>query len=455
LICTHSMRISVEKEEARCRELVANYTQTADSCLPDFDGSICWESCPVGTSMQLECPFEFCTHCHLQDRFVERRCSENGTWESANYENCVFIFTHNGSCIEKICHGCPDPFRDSFRVITLWLSVISAILMIASLATFIKLKSLQCRRLTIHKHLVAAYIIRFIIFIIWIVLQRDQVFNGCTGLDPKKIDWLCKLILATIMYSTLSSVLWMFLEGAYLVSRFTVFAMRSTEGHFLIYIAVGWGKCAIYKSNIINKAKCSHVHENKFALGLPVLFVLGWVLALELQPVVPRCWLPYTGNSMMWLLIGPMSVALGLNFLFLLVIVVVLVQKLWASNTAESRKIWKTIKATLLLVPLLGLTNLLLFYEPNSENKVAYHAYMLSSAILQHSQGIFVGIFYCFGNAEVQTALRRRIERCRLYQPLVLKNRSFSVAQANTAAHRRTDQITEETTMLDNKTLYG
>ncbi|XP_003376880.1 putative diuretic hormone receptor [Trichinella spiralis] len=367
------MRISVEKEEARCRELVTNYTQTADSCLPDFDGSICWESCPVGTSMQLECPFEFCTHCHLQDRFVERRCSENGTWESANYENCVFIFTHNGSCIEKICHGCPDPFRDSFRVITLWLSVISAILMIASLATFIKL-----------------------------------------------------------------NVLWMFLEGAYLVSRFTVFAMRSTEGHFLIYIAVGWGKCAIYKSNIINKTKCSHVHQNKFALGLPVLFVLGWVLALELQPVVPRCWLPYTGNSMMWLLIGPMSVALGLNFLFLLVIVVVLVQKLWASNTAESRKIWKTIKATLLLVPLLGLTNLLLFYEPNSENK-----------------GIFVGIFYCFGNAEVQTALRRRIERCRLYQPLVLKNRSFSVAQANTAAHRRTDQITEETTMVDNKTLYG
>ncbi|KRY92811.1 Corticotropin-releasing factor receptor 2 [Trichinella pseudospiralis] len=366
------MRISVEKEEARCRELVANYTQTADSCLPNFDGSICWESCPVGTSMQLECPFEFCTHCHLQDRFVERRCSENGTWESANYENCVFIFTHNGSCIEKICHGCPDPFRDSFR--------------------------------------------------------RDQVFNGCTGLDPKKIDWLCKLILATIMYSTLSSVLWMFLEGAYLVSRFTVFAMRSIEGHFLIYIAVGW--------------------------GLPVLFVLGWVLALELQPVVPRCWLPYTGNSMMWLLIGPMSVALGLNFLFLLVIVVVLVQKLWASNTAESRKIWKTIKATLLLVPLLGLTNLLLFYEPNSENKVAYHAYMLSSAILQHSQGIFVGIFYCFGNAEVQTALRRRIERCRLYQPLVLKNRSFSVAQANTALHRRTDQITEEMTIVDNKTLY-
>ncbi|OUC39753.1 hormone receptor domain protein [Trichinella nativa] len=378
------MRISVEKEEARCRELVANYTQTADSCLPDFDGSICWESCPVGTSMQLECPFEFCTHCHLQDRFVERRCSENGTWESANYENCVFIFTHNGSCIEKICHGCPDPFRDSFRVITLWLSVISAILMIASLATFVKLKSLQCRRLTIHKHLVAAYIIRFIIFIIWIVLQRDQVFNGCTGLDPKKIDWLCKLILATIMYSTLSSVLWMFLEGAYLVSRFTVFAMRSTEGHFLIYIAVGW--------------------------GLPVLFVLGWVLALELQPVVPRCWLPYTGNSMMWLLIGPMSVALG-------------VIEFFVSSCNCGCSCSKVVG----------------FQHGGVEENL----------------GIFVGIFYCFGNAEVQTALRRRIERCRLYQPLVLKNRSFSVAQANTAAHRRTDQITEETTMVDNKTLYG
>ncbi|CDW53291.1 7tm 2 domain containing protein [Trichuris trichiura] len=276
-------------------------------------------------------------------------------------------------------------------------------------------RSLQCRRLTIHKHLVTAFIIRFFIFIMWIVLQRDQ-------------DWLCKLILAVIMYSTLASVFWMFLEGSYLVSRFTIMAMRSEEGHFILYLLTGW--------------------------GLPFVFVLGWVLALELQAVVPRCWLPYTNNKTMWLLISPMSIALGLNFLFLLIILVLLVQKLWASNTIESKKIWKTIKATVLLVPLLGTTNLLLFYEPNPVNERAHQAYMLLSAILQHSQvkcsksslhfknsmGIFVALFYCFCNGEVQLALKRQIERLRHYQPLFVNKRSHS--SQTTKFQRRYSQET-------------
>ncbi|KFD64911.1 hypothetical protein M514_22939 [Trichuris suis] len=227
-------------------------------------------------------------------------------------------------------------------------------------------------------------------------------------------DWICKLILAIIMYSTLASVFWMFLEGSYLVSRFTIMAMRSEEGHFVLYLLTGW--------------------------GLPFVFVLGWVLALELQAVVPRCWLPYTNNKTMWLLISPMSIALGLNFLFLLIILVLLVQKLWASNTIESKKIWKTIKATVLLVPLLGTTNLLLFYEPNPSNERAHQAYMLLSAILQHSQGIFVALFYCFGNGEVQLALKRQAERLRHYQPLFVNKRSHG--SQTTKFQRRYSQET-------------
>ena len=42
----------------------------------------------------------------------------------------------------------------------------------------------------------------------------------------------------------------------------------------------------------------------------------------------------------------------------------------------------RTIKATLLLVPLLGVSNVPLFYEPEHPSSV----YMLGSAILQHSQ---------------------------------------------------------------------
>uniref|UniRef100_A0A915INK6 Uncharacterized protein n=1 Tax=Romanomermis culicivorax TaxID=13658 RepID=A0A915INK6_ROMCU len=46
----------------------------------------------------------------------------------------------------------------------------------------------------------------------------------------------------------------------------------------------------------------------------------------------------------------------------------------------------KTIKATLLLVPLLGVSNLLLFFEPSRKDEKATQAYMVSTTVLQHSQ---------------------------------------------------------------------
>lgn len=49
----------------------------------------------------------------------------------------------------------------------------------------------------------------------------------------------------------------------------------------------------------------------------------------------------------------------------------------------------KAIKATLLLVPLLGIANILLFYEPESASDTTRNAYMLISAVLQHSQVYF------------------------------------------------------------------
>lgn len=48
------------------------------------------------------------------------------------------------------------------------------------------------------------------------------------------------------MYSTLASTFWMFVEGAYLVSRFSIYAMRATDGPLWLYLAVGWGIHKIY-----------------------------------------------------------------------------------------------------------------------------------------------------------------------------------------------------------------
>ncbi|XP_076349456.1 corticotropin-releasing factor receptor 2-like isoform X2 [Tachypleus tridentatus] len=102
---------------------------------------------------------------------------------------------------------------------------------------------------------------------------------------------------------------------------------------------------------------------------------------------------------------GPMIAALLINTVFLVNIVRILVTKLRMSVSIETTQVRRAIKATALLFPLLGITHLLFCINPRDDAHLE-RAYMISNAILQSSQGIFVAVLYCFLNSEVQTVLR-------------------------------------------------
>lgn len=105
----------------------------------------------------------------------------------------------------------------------------------------------------------------------------------------------------------------------------------------------------------------------------------------------------------------------------------------------------KAVKATLVLFPLLGTTNLLFAVNPADKGNLE-GAYMLANALLQSSQvclasavcvrvntnftfcvpifihihipqGIFVSVLYCFLNSEVQDVLRQRWQQYRTRWP--------------------------------------
>ncbi|XP_068239039.1 uncharacterized protein [Palaemon carinicauda] len=84
----------------------------------------------------------------------------------------------------------------------------------------------------------------------------------------------------------------------------------------------------------------------------------------------------------------------------------------FTSNRPEFN-IRKAIKATLILFPLLGITNLLFAINPRDKGRLE-GAYMVTNALLQTSQGILVSVLYCFLNTEVQSYLRKRWRRYRL-----------------------------------------
>ncbi|XP_076358934.1 corticotropin-releasing factor receptor 1-like [Tachypleus tridentatus] len=241
-----------------------------------------------------------------------------------------------------------------------------------------RLTSLQCPRLRVHLNLVIALIIHSILLII---ISSSGVL-GEHFLWYVNIDLLCKTILSLKMYAAMASINWMFIEGLLLNSRITV-SVFSKDAPFKLYNLIGW--------------------------GLPLLFIISWSIIMAWFLNTP-CWKGYGKTYYIWIVTGPMITALIVNTIFLINVVRILVTKLRKNNSTETAHVRKAIKATALLFPLLGITHLLFCINLHDDGHLE-RAYMITNALFQSSQGLFVAVLYCFMNSEVQTALRNAYQR--------------------------------------------
>ncbi|PKU31711.1 hypothetical protein llap_17985 [Limosa lapponica baueri] len=89
-----------------------------------------------------------------------------------------------------------------------------------------------------------------------------------------------------------------------------------------------------------------------------------------------------------------------INFIFLFNIVRILMTKLRASTTSETIQYRKAVKATLVLLPLLGITYMLFFVNPG-EDEISRIVFIYFNSFLESFQGFFVSVFYCFLNSEL------------------------------------------------------
>jgi 7 transmembrane receptor (Secretin family) len=87
----------------------------------------------------------------------------------------------------------------------------------------------------------------------------------------------------------------------------------------------------------------------------------------------------------------------------------VLITKLRSANTIETRQYRKAAKALLVLIPLLGITYLIVIAGPNEG--LQGHLFQILQAFLLSIQGFSVALFYCFFNSEVRQALKHRFNR--------------------------------------------
>uniref|UniRef100_A0A8C2KPG1 Calcitonin gene-related peptide type 1 receptor n=1 Tax=Cyprinus carpio TaxID=7962 RepID=A0A8C2KPG1_CYPCA len=331
-------------------------------CNRTWDGWLCWDDTEAGVTSEQHCPDYF------QDfdptEMVTKICTESGQWflhpESnrtwTNFTRCNLLTTEGR--------------RMNINTHLNWSWALFNILVHLA-------RSLSCQRITLHKNLFLSFVLNSIITIIWLT----AVANNQEVVQENPIS--CKVSLFIHLYIFGCNYFWMLCEGIYLHTLIVV-AVFAEKQHLMWYYLLGWG-FPLLPATIHAVARSYYYNDN--------------------------CWIS-SSTSLLYIIHGPICAALLVNLFFLLNIVRVLITKLKVTHQAESSLYMKAVRATLILVPLLGIQFVLLPYKPAGRVSAEIYDYVMH--ILMHYQGLLVATIFCFFNGEVQAVLRRHWNQYRI-----------------------------------------
>ncbi|XP_023420048.2 corticotropin-releasing factor receptor 2 isoform X6 [Cavia porcellus] len=326
----------------------------------------CWPQSVAGALVERPCPEYFNGIKYNTTRNAYRECLENGTWTSKiNYSQCEPILDDKRKY---------DLHYRIALVVNYLGHCISMVALVAAFLLFLALRSIRCLRNVIHWNLVTTFILRNVT---WFLLQLiDHEVHESNEV------W-CRCITTVFNYFVVTNFFWMFVEGCYLHTAIVM--TYSTERlRKWIFLFIGW---------------C-----------VPCPIIIAWAIG-KLYYEDKQCWFgKEPGDLMDYIYQGPIIFVLLINFVFLFNIVRILMTKLRASTTSETIQYRKAVKATLVLLPLLGITYMLFFVNPG-EDELSQIVFIYFNSFLQSFQGFFVSVFYCFFNGEVRSAVRKRWHR--------------------------------------------
>ncbi|XP_007578094.1 calcitonin gene-related peptide type 1 receptor-like [Poecilia formosa] len=339
-------------------------TDEGPFCNRTWDGWMCWDDSPPGTSMQM-CPSYFIDFDPSET--VTKICNPDGQWfhhpESKRvWSNYTLCSAHSKDKLK---------FTLSLYYLAMAGHGISIVSLIVSLVIFSYLKSLSCQRISLHKNMFISFIFNSVFTMGWLSMTSCGS-QTISAINPVS----CKILATLVQYTATSNYFWMLCEGIYL--------------HTLIIVAVFVGEQQLFW-----------------------YYVLGWVF-----PIFPAityalargfyfndtCWIS-ANSHLVYIIHGPIHAALFVNLFFLLNVIRVLITKLRKTHCAESTAYMKAVRATLILIPLLGVQYILMPWIPDIYDKQVIYIFV---SVLSNFQGLLVSIILCFCNAEAQTALRRK-----------------------------------------------
>uniref|UniRef100_A0A915Q6J1 Calcitonin receptor n=1 Tax=Setaria digitata TaxID=48799 RepID=A0A915Q6J1_9BILA len=333
-------------------------------CNATFDTVLCWPATPANSSITVRCPplkgldpgKNITKWCHNSGRWMGR--TESDFSRPHGWTNFTMCFTQEViDMMNKLTNGslviAQEVARNARKLefVGLGLSLISLLI---SIAIFSYFRRLRVFRNLLHLQLMIAILM---VVIIRLILYIDLIFTDRLGPhhldsnDGKTINtmvFLCEAMFFMLEYFKTVAFCWMFLEGFYLHNKlvFTVFA---TELRLRPYLIAGYG------------------------LPLAQTFVWLAVILMKKQGKVDRCLGSYYLEPEFWLLDGPRMLELVVNLFFICNVIRVLWSKVSQShNTSELDRMKKSVKAALMLIPLLGIPNIMqtIPFSPTKDNIV-------------------------------------------------------------------------------------
>ncbi|XP_068084336.1 PDF receptor [Anabrus simplex] len=374
-------------------------------CNWTWDRVLCWPPTKAGTVARQRCPRYNGVD---PSKFAYKRCSIDGRWEGrtagkfsspqgwTNYTPCYRpevlqlmrkLFTGSDETA-KVKLGIAERTRTLEMV---GFSVSLAALLI-SLAIFCHFRSLRNNRTRIHKNLFIAMVIQVVIRLTLYIdqavirgasgeYQSEGIRSHRQGIDNTPV--LCEASYVLLEYARTAMFMWMFVEGLYLHNMITVTVFHENS-YYIAYTVLGWGG--------------------------PVIMTTAWAVTTALRYGSSNCWWGYNLTYYFWILEGPRLAVILLNFLFLLNIIRVLVVKLRQSHTSEIEQVRKAVRAALVLLPLLGITNLVNMAEAPLDRAVwEFALWSYTTHFLTSFQGFFIAFLYCFLNGEVRVAVTKSV----------------------------------------------
>jgi len=283
-------------------------------------------------------------------------------------------------------------------------SLVSLLIAIFLLST---LRRLHCMRVKIHLNLMISFLLRTVLWFLHIPAFKTERLNNPDEIvriitehqyqqDLQDIQSLydsicltkshatCRAYTVIMHYITLANYFWILVEGFYL----WIFLRANTnlgKKTLIGFTLFGWVgpvlPVFLYSYMYYDKGGCLNVASCNFGLY--------------------------------WIILAPQALCLVANLVFFILVIKMVASKLkythsLTSATSINRIKWRLAKATLSLLPLLGISYLTTIFLQCTNYKSTFVVVLkFFEQSLQSLQGFFVSIIYCFCNSEVQDELAK------------------------------------------------